>query len=450
MASSPEQPELIRCGMCGELNPADAVTCGRCGARLRPVTSPDELASEGAPTIQTARPEGSPGEDSLDVLRSQLAGEDRSKAPTSPFKEPDPDFVVGSAGEAGEEGPPGEETGEVPDWLREHARPGAAAQPPASQPEEEPDEEVPDWLRELEAQPPAPPGETPLGEAVPDWLADLVGAGEEQLPAPAPAEAEAGWPGEQAEPIIAAPEAAGEPSPPGELPDWLAAFGTLAGEEAAASPTEPGEAEPSVAEGPAGEQPLPLPIIKVGRPSWLRPEDEAEPELTGEEGRGDVAPAGAEEAPPSWLAGLAGPEAAPAAEEEAPSPEPTAALESPPDWMEAFDFDEILAASVEESVAPAAEGEDLLGLSDALVAPSEAETLVGEAVPPAPEEVPDWLRGLREEKAPPAPAVEEPDRELVEQIQDLRFEAIVTSPMREQPVPETVGALKDVSGVIQP
>ncbi len=255
MASSPEQPERVRCGMCGELNPVDAVTCGRCGARLRPVTSSDELAPEAAPTIQTTRQEGPPDEDSLDALRNQPAGEDKSKAPTGPLKKPDPDFVVGGVGEAGEKGPPGAEADEVPDWLREHVRPGAAAQPPASQPEEEADEGVPDWLREFEAQSSAPTGagETPPEEAVPDWLAELAEAEEEQPPAPSSAEVEPGWLGEQAGPVMAAPEAAGEPPPSGELPDWLTAFSALAGEAAAGPPTEPGEAEPKAGQEEVGD-----------------------------------------------------------------------------------------------------------------------------------------------------------------------------------------------------
>ncbi len=91
-------------------------------------------------------------------------------------------------------------------------------------------------------------------------------------------------------------------------------------------------------------------------------------------------------------------------------------------------------------------GEDLLGLSEDLLIPQartgdeEAELLAAE--------LPAWLQesSARETQAGVAPAL---PGDMLPGMADLRFEAI-TSQRSDEPVTETVGALKNVAGVIRP
>jgi hypothetical protein len=104
-------------------------------------------------------------------------------------------------------------------------------------------------------------------------------------------------------------------------------------------------------------------------------------------------------------------------------------------------------------MVPPLPGGDLLGLASALdEKPAEPEAAES-AVAPAGDELTGWLQGLQEPAGipemglPAAPIAPE----LLDQIKDLRFEAIAgEAAQAAQGTSETVGALKDVSGVIQP
>jgi hypothetical protein len=97
-------------------------------------------------------------------------------------------------------------------------------------------------------------------------------------------------------------------------------------------------------------------------------------------------------------------------------------------------------------------GEDLLGLSEDLLAPAAPEE--AEATELEPAELPDWLREVApgEQAAGPAGPAVAPELAgpLAAQMSDLRFEAITGYAGRVEGVTETVGALKDVAGVIRP
>ncbi len=133
-----------------------------------------------------------------------------------------------------------------------------------------------------------------------------------------------------------------------------------------------------------------------------------------------------------------------------------------PDWMSSLDFDQGL--EMPAGTIPGVQGEDLLGFSGDMTAAAPAEKEEKQARPAAEEateleasEMPDWLRGVaglgREEEVAPATDAEgvPVSADLLNQIQDLKFAAITGSKEpRPETEAETVGALKNVSGVIQP
>jgi len=137
-------------------------------------------------------------------------------------------------------------------------------------------------------------------------------------------------------------------------------------------------------------------------------------------------------------------------------PETEAEEEEEEDWFAALNFSD-------EPVTPV--GEDLLGLSSDLT-PIEEEPVESTA-PTTDEEIakavdfgdlPEWLQGMGEvagmaipeAERPLAPSANVSSEELAE-IQGLRYEAITGQDrsQREEQT-ESVGALKDVRGVIQP
>ncbi len=201
MVSPPEQPDDIRCGNCGTLNPPDAALCQHCGANLQPVTTPDEPV-EGVSPEQSA--EGA-----------------LSRSPTSPLNKPEPDFVFGSAGV-------GQEVTPTPDSEQ---APGDAIPQPGGEPSID---EALGWLSEGEQTPtPAadmPPPPQPAADDVPAWLSEFDELGLDEPPEQAegaPDEELPGWLAELQEtsagepPRMAAPpESEGEGEEP---PDWLRA-----------------------------------------------------------------------------------------------------------------------------------------------------------------------------------------------------------------------------------
>ncbi len=335
-----------------------------------------------------------------------------------------------------------DEEDEIPPWLREAGWTKAtgeaseAGEPPqAFEPQEEAvDEEelerpeLPDWVKKLappEAQQEAEGQEaekTPASESEPAAQGDLGDLGtslEDQDAALAWLESLAAKQGAKAEELITNPqertetppewiqEAMGQPSvsPEGEPPAeedatgvWLRELteqGTQSGEETPTSSLEPAE---QVAQK-SGETPPATPEEEIA--AWLEGLEETEtaetPAATVEEPSQPPSPPSPEEEVPDWLRDIApeAPEAPPAEESEAESP----ALETEvPEWLSGLE-DTSPEPEVATEGTAAAETEVPEWLSDLGPTPSEPE------VPPAEEELPEWLRGEMGEEEP---AVETP------------------------------------------
>jgi|GEM_PF-1029951 len=293
---------------------------------------------------------------------------------------------------------------EVPDWLASisgepsaPAAPSAQAEPASSATEPE----VPDWLASMGGEtsmPATPSAETeltsPAGELeVPDWLASM--GGEPSVPA--------------------APSSAAEP----EAPDWLSSLGS---EPAAPAVPTDLESEPEAPDWLAG---------LGGQPS----ESAMQPEIPS--------PAEQPSETPDWLAGIGtGTPATPQEEgllgDFEPSPSAELSTDSP-DWL--ADLDDML----EVPSTPA--GEDLLGFPESL---QITETAEEEDIDISAAELPEWLRGVAPgDEGASERAAGGLSANVPSELAGLRFEAI-TGERRDEPATETVGALKDVTGVIRP
>ena len=266
---------------------------------------------------------------------------------------------------------------EVPDWLREIARPKGAppeAAPPVAEVAREEEApamppiapaEVPDWLREIAPPEAAPPeAAPPVTEAVPEEAALT-------MPPPAPAEVP-DWlreiaPPEAAPPVAeAVPEEAAPAMPPpapAEVPDWL--------REIAPPEAAPAEAVPPVAEAaPEKEIPAMPPPTPAEVPDWLR-------EIARSKG-----------APPEG--------APPVAEAAPPVPPPMELPTEAPEWLAE------LRAEPGPPSAPTAPAFEGITPSP----PAEPEIGVAEMEGLARAAIPDWLEALRPHPEAPAAAAE--------------------------------------------
>lgn len=315
----------------------------------------------------------------------------------------------------------------LPDFLKDLEAPGPAA-PEAA----EPSADLPDFL-----VPPERPVRKPSTSSLtppPDWL-DMLGKTPPAAPAePEAVEAESVEP--EPAPVEPAPVAPVTPAAADAL-DWLAGqFETPAPSVEAPAAPSPAETEPAAP-------------VAADVPDWLAelgeaPAQPAEPPTAPPPPTPEpAAPVG--EDTPDWLAELSG--AAPSI----PSAEPAAPVAGSLDWLESLDFEDAIKDL--PSISPAT-GEDLLGLTGGLEAPSlEEEALPGEEGEVVVGDLPAWMQSLRQQQTgetpvvPAAPVEVVPD--LADQIGDLRFEAILGG---EQPAtaPEKVGALKELAGVIRP
>ena len=307
---------------------------------------------------------------------------------------------------------------EVPDWLREIARPKGAppeAAPPVAEVAREEEApamppiapaEVPDWLREIAPPEAAPPeAAPPVTEAVPEEAALT-------MPPPAPAEVP-DWlreiaPPEAAPPVAeAVPEEAAPTMPPpapAEVPDWL--------REIAPPEAAPAEAVPPVAEAvPEEAAPAMPPPAPAEIPDWLR--EIAPPEAAPAEAVPPVAEAAPEkEIPamppptpaevPDWLREIARskgapPEGAPPVAEAAPPvPPPMELPTEAPEWLAE------LRAEPGPPSAPTAPAFEGITPSP----PAEPEIGVAEMEGLARAAIPDWLEALRPHPEAPAAAAE--------------------------------------------
>lgn len=269
MVTPSDNSEQIRCGMCGKPNPPDAESCEHCGARLKPVTSPEDLLNMGGPAAGR-----SPGDlaaggrkrdtgDLFDSLRSQFGDpQDEPSSGDEDWSEPETDFRFGSAtgddedalppflGASRDAEPPGSDdpfdwlsappegfdsSPDAPDiedaldWLTSEPDTTGEPAPPAPVTEPEPPPAAP-------VQPPQPPPLPPQEESTPDWLSEFEGASE---PAQTSTTDDApDWLNEFGLPAASTPQSGEEATamPADQLPDWLSEMAGLAPEESAVAP----------------------------------------------------------------------------------------------------------------------------------------------------------------------------------------------------------------------
>lgn len=151
------------------------------------------------------------------------------------------------------------------------------------------------------------------------------------------------------------------------------------------------------------------------------------------------------------------PDEEPAAPPEAADAAGTGPLEDLATWFATFETDEAPDLPGEgpdgvEEATPAPGGEDLLGLDEDLFAGPGApgdDAPAPDVLAADPLEMPDWLR--QADQPAPAPGAGQWNDDLLGRIQGLRYKSITgQQPEGEPSNAETVGALKNVSGVIQP
>lgn len=360
----------VRCPMCGKPNPEDLEVCQYCQARLKPliISQPPEetpKAPESHPSIDKtpSKPIKPSLPDSFqpDWLQSlrQGGGEDELSVPEQ-VEQPDWSMDEGAEGEPeeaeSESLPPPAEEAEATDWLdslrpRSHGereQPVLAEEPDLPSEEEQPEGEVPDWLQRVRSRQKAEEPETPPAEedsGADEFLAGLRSKEPEQEKAPT-------------EPLTPEQIQRGLEEEV-EIPDWLADF---TGSEA--------EAEPP------------------GLPDWLKGQEfPPVSELPGQISPAQTSPAGQpqpeEGETPDWLAALE--QSAGIEKEPGPAPEQEEA-ESKPEWLQ----------EPKEPETPAPEGTSEADLK--VVAPftfdEESADLMGE-------EMPDWLKGVSQQEAPP-------------------------------------------------
>ena len=354
--------------------------------------------------------------------------------------------VVAGEGLAGE----WEETGELPDWLKEMgiaAEEDVLPEPAGTGPQEEgapSEEEMPDWLQELMGEEVAPLGqaavpapeepEREFPEEVPDWLREM--------------EEEAREPGvpEPGVPESAVPEEEGfELIEEGEV-DWL--------QELEVAEAGPPVVEEEAVAAPGDEVPESLQaLVDAG---ILDESDiaSAMAEMSEEELEAQRA-----EEVPDWLDDLAVAGARKAGPEIEAEEEGELEAEDLPEWLRAMRPQE-----VEESPTTWVTEEEMEGLPDWLREVGEAEREPSPAAreePPGLEDqdVPEWLQDLRAADAGPegeleaaveeeaGPEVEAEAEEVPEWLKELGEPAGEEAPAAEAMAPPLEAAAPDLEAV---
>jgi tetratricopeptide (TPR) repeat protein len=379
-----------------------------------------------------------------------------------------------------EMGPPmAEEEEEIPDWLRqlrEEPFEAQVSEPPTPEGlEAEEIEEIPAWLKEAEEAAPeeagievealaeeAPAGEAavPEGEEGPTWLRVPH---EEEVEEPMQAMELPEAPEAEVAPVEEVPPAEEE-----EVPPWLRilreegleepSLEEIPAEEELAAEIEVPEAEVAPAEeAPPAEEEEEVPAwLRILREEGLEEptleEAPAEEELAVEMEvpEAEVPPAKEEEEVPAWLRilreeGLEEPtlEEAPAEEELAPEAEVAPAEEAPPveeeeevpAWLRILREEGLEEPSLEEIPAE----EELAAEREV----PEAEVAPTEEAPPAEEEeeVPAWLRILREEELEEPTLEEAPTEEEV--VAEAEMPEAEVTPAEEKEMPAWLRFLRE-------
>lgn len=310
------------------------------------------------------------------------------------------------------------EEAEVPTWLQELAAEPVEEEEPgpvvtgekalSEEPAAEPAEEIPEWLlalkpEEAEAEEPIPP--EPVAEAGKEAVEE---AAEMAVEEPG-AEAGEGLIVEQLPPGASFEELVAEVAPElaDQLPQWMEAEGVE--EEATVAEAEPPTAEEELPEWLREAEPPATEEIAEQPPAL-----EVEEAEIAEEAAVTEAPAPAAEELPAWLRDLA------EEEEVALTEPPAVVEEELPAWLAEEQEGPELTAEVTPAEAPAMEAEEVEEVEEAIeeevppfVAPVAEAELEGEV-----EEEPEWLRDLRRKSAE-EPLAAEPGAEVPEWLQEL-------------------------------
>lgn len=414
-----------KCPMCSASNPAEAETCQKCGARLKPLTAPLDPIHPGD---QPSKISTSELEQTLPtwLREARQAAQETSPAPepaTSP-SQPPADFLAGlSAMQDDSDDEP------LPDWMaglrdnlpaaEETATSSTPAQdllaslipaPASAEPTPEPEKNEPTWeFHDSES------AETP------DWLAALKTQESESQPAA----------------VTPQPEENAQPN--GDLPDWLS---QLSAESPIAAPPEPAapaeEILPSVensnwldalrespAEAPAAQPATDLPdwMATLGaenppEASAEAPDEQKPPQAFATGSLSEIlSPENADETP-AWLAGISAANQPPAADQTpAPPPEaaPTVSAEPAADAVFSMDMPDWLAG-----FTPG----DLNMPPESAARPISAETPAPEDISPA--SLPSWVQALRPVEAVIAEAEDDNFEQTVEKTGPLAgFRAVL-------------------------
>ncbi len=370
----------LRCTWCGHENPPHVVECEKCGAPLKPVWETESLPRKGDAVPEVAS--ALTEDEELRRWLAQFADEEVESVETAEVPEADETTIDEERLLEWVEQEVGETEVEAEDRAALEAwREAREAERTLSEAEEP----VPLETPSAEEPPTAP------SEAAVDWTAPLVGEGPAEEGPPAASEAEG------------APEAAEAGLPelePGEVPDWMA---SLVGE----SPAEEGPPAAPEVEGAPEAAEAGLPELEPGEvPDWMAPLVREGP---------------AEEGPP------AAPEVegAPEGVTEDRSGETLGETPLMPGSAEVLLGEEELEALLEEAVAsrPAEEAEEAQAVQE--------------------DQLPEWVRALRERLAGEDEGVVLPGEEEEEPL-----EAVLAGPLAG--IPDVLPVEPRLTQMVQP
>ncbi len=429
--------DMIKCSVCGEINPADNEYCKNCQSRLQPLTGP--LKGENAP-LQPGQAPTKKTTSELEPLLPQWLREARQQSQQAEGDEPkfaaqetptvpvssEPDLLAGPASQ-------GDEDEDVPDWLvnitgnapakkkkveqedsnikrMEIGGSGDFSGTPAEEKSLAPSTpEAPsanadnsDWLHNLQKGTSVfdetPIDQTPISsDETPDWLKNLdAGAASveqppaQQAPAPqasVPSDDTPDWlksldssavSFEQKPAVQAASES--QPAPASDVPDWLRTFGEP---PAPSTPSTPAAAAP-----PSDEM----------MPDWLKaaaPSGEMPQAVQPEKSTGAETPPAAEM--PDWLSSLKPVEAESKPQESAAPVFASQESGETSSVAPAFADDSLTSGDV-DAIFGSMQMPDWLSSAAAPVQPPASESLPPAAQPAdsiAPAELPSWVQAMR-------------------------------------------------------
>ena len=356
--------DMIKCSVCGEINPADNEFCKNCLSRLQPLTGP--LKGENAP-LQPGQAPTKKNTSELEPILPQWLREARQQAQQTEGDEPK--FAAQEA--------PTIPVSSEPDLLA-----GLASQ-------SDEDEDVPDWLVNITGSAPAKKKKVEQEDSnikkVEMGDFSEMPADDKGSASPTPT-----W----MTPQEAAPEK-------DELASWLSEMGQT---------SVPFADEKAAPVQPAASTPEP-PSASADQSDWLH--DLQNGASTFDETPADQAPISSDETP-DWLknldAGVASSEQTPA--QQVFTPQAPISSDDTPDWLKNLDASAVSASQPPDQQLPAPqapissdETPDWLKNLDAGAVSFEQKPAEkpAESQPAPASDVPDWLRTFGEPSAPSTP-----------------------------------------------